>query len=484
MSSVTIHPSEIELRPDVSRVLVRPFDPGESVRWDNIIGRALRMTEEQIHEELETTRYDFGDRHKEIECFWLNRFDQIADRIPDHDKLSLERRLFIGALFSHEYSLEAAALFNPSIVAHPDQSGIEPGALRFIMSLRATGEGHISSIEFRTGIISADYSVILDDASGFVTTPERSRNPTYRKASFLHKLSEVEIDDACLEPVMDQLGPLFTLRELKDSIIRSDLCSIGARCNADQIMDQVNWLAESNYDVEFPDDVPISERIVFPVSTNESNGIEDARFVRFVEDDGSICYYGTYTAYNGRAILPQLMETNDFHSFRARMLHGSAVQNKGMALFPRRIGEHYAMLSRQDDENLFLMYSDDIHRWSSPILIREPVHPWEYIKIGNCGSPIETPEGWLVITHGVGAMRQYCLGCILLDLDDPTQVIGSLSEPLIKPDHAGREGYVPNVVYSCGGLIHGDRLILPLGKSDTLTTLTSIDLRELLGAMS
>jgi predicted GH43/DUF377 family glycosyl hydrolase len=483
MHGIAIHPTAVELFPDVSRVLVRPFNPGEDTRWDNIINRALGMSEEEVVRELETTRNDFGDRHKLIEEFWEKRFKQVAERVPDAESLSCDRQLFIGALFCHEYSLEAAALFNPSIVADPDQSGLEPGELRIIMSLRATGEGHISSIAFRTGVIGADHSVTLDDVSGFVTTPEQSKNPKYRKVSFLHKLKELGIDDVCLDPVMARLGPLFSLNDLNAAILAADGCEIGERCNIESIMEHVHWLAESNYDVEFSDDIPLSERIVFPVSTNESNGIEDARFVRFMDDDGVVTYYATYTAYNGRMILPQLMETNNFHYFRARVLHGSAVQNKGMALFPRRIGEHYAMLSRQDDENLFLMYSEDVHHWSAPILIREPVYPWEYIKIGNCGSPLETPEGWLVITHGVGPMRQYCLGAILLDLDDPTRVIGALKEPLIKPEGHAREGYVPNVVYTCGALIHRDRLVLPYGKSDTLTSVVTIDLAELLMAM-
>lgn len=483
MQSVTVYPTEVELLPDVSRVLVRPFNPGEDERWENIISRALGMSEGEVLKELMTTREDFGDRHKAIELVWLKRFEQISDRVAGSENLSHDRQLFLGALFSHEYSLEAAALFNPSIVAHPDQSGLELGELRIIMSLRATGEGHISSIEFRTGVIGIDYSVRLDEVSGFVTSPEKIKNPKYRKASFLHKLQELEIGNTCLDPVMEKLGPLFSLQELNEAILTMSRCAAGTSYNAEHIMDQVHWLAESNYDVEFSDDIPLSERIVFPVSTNESNGIEDARFVRFVDDSGSVTYYATYTAYNGRVILPQLMETDDFLYFRARVLHGAAVQNKGMALFPRKIGEHYAMLSRQDDENLFLMYSDEIHRWTAPILIREPVYPWEYIKIGNCGSPVETPEGWLVITHGVGAMRQYCLGALLLDLDDPTKVIGALEEPLLKPDGHGREGYVPNVVYSCGALLHGDRLILPYGKSDTLTTVATVDLAELLAAM-
>lgn len=483
MHGITIHPTEIELLPDVSRVLVRPFNPGEDVRWRNILRRAMAMTDEEVTKELDVTRADFGERHKVIEGFWARRFQLVSERFPDVAGVSPERQLFIGALFSHEYSLEAAALFNPSIVEHPDQSGLDDGELRIVMSLRATGEGHISSIEFRTGVVGADYSVRLDPVSGFVESPEMVSNPTYRKASFLHKLKQLEIEDACLDPILAKLGPLFKLSELNESIVETEVCGVGGECNRERILDAVHWLAESNYDVEFADDVPLSERIVFPVSTNESNGIEDARFVRFEDDNGEVTYFGTYTAYNGRMILPQLMETHDFHYFRARVLHGDAVHNKGMALFPRRVGEHYAMLSRQDDENLFLMYSDDIHHWSDPIVIREPVYPWEFIKIGNCGSPMETKEGWLVITHGVGPMRNYCLGAILLDLDDPTKVIGALKEPLLKPEGCGREGYVPNVVYSCGALIHNGRVILPYGKSDTLTTVATVDLAELLGAM-
>lgn len=482
MSSVKIYPTSIELLPDASRVLVRPFNP-DSERWVHIINRVLAMSEKEVVDELANTRVSFGTRHKGISKVWTKRFKQIEDHVPDASSISKERQRFLGALFSHEYSLEAAALFNPSIVAHPDQSGLKEGEVRFVMSLRATGEGHISSIAFRTGVIGVDYEVSLDDASGFVTTPERVTNPVFRKAMFIHKLRSLRMDESCVQPVLDKLGALITLDDLRAAIETIIPCHSPSTDDEDHIIDRIHWLAEANYDIEFTDDIPISERIVFPVSTNESNGIEDARFVRFVDDDGTVTYFGTYTAYNGRMILPQLMETQDFLYFRARVLNGSAVKNKGMALFPRKICNCYAMLSRMDDENLFLMYADDLHYWSDPILIREPEYPWEFVKIGNCGSPIETAKGWLVITHGVGAMRQYCLGAILLDLNDPTKVIGSLKEPLLKPEGEGREGYVPNVVYSCGAMIHGDRLILPYAKSDTLTTICTVDLNELLEAM-
>jgi len=481
MKTVNIHPTDIELLPDDTRVLVRPFNP-DPERWVHIINRVLAMSEEDVVKELKNTRADFGTRHKGIRKVWARRFEQISDHVPDAASLSEERQRYLGAIFSHEYSLEAAALFNPSIVPHLDQTGLKDGEMRFIMSLRATGEGHISSITFRTGLIDAEHGVHLDEVSGFVVSPERVTNPVFRKAMFIHKLRALKMDEACLQPVLDKLGPLITLDDLMEAIRTTITCHPHTD-DEDHVVNRIHWLAEANYDIEFSEDTPISERIVFPVSTNESNGIEDARFVRFVDDDGTVTYFGTYTAYNGRMILPQLMETQDFLYFRARVLHGPAVKNKGMALFPRKISGCYAMLSRLDDENLFLMYAEDLHYWSDPVIIREPEYPWEFIKIGNCGSPLETPEGWLVITHGVGAMRQYCLGAILLDLDDPTKVIGALKEPLLKPEGDGREGYVPNVVYSCGAMIHGDRLILPYAKSDTLTTVCTVDMKELLAAM-
>jgi len=247
---------------------------------------------------------------------------------------------------------------------------------------------------------------------------------------------------------------------------------------------RMQWLADSNYDVRFPPELALNERAIFPVSANESNGIEDARFVRFVEDDGDVMYYATYTAYNGHAILPQMIETRDFLSFRVLTLNGEAVRNKGLALFPRRVGGRYAMLSRQDDENLFIMFSTHPHHWSDTSLLMRPAEPWESVKIGNCGSPVETSEGWLVVTHGVGPMRRYCIGAALLDLDDPRKVIGRLRYPLLEPDEDGRDGYVPNVVYSCGAIAHGGRLILPYAMSDRTTTVASVELDELLHALT
>jgi predicted GH43/DUF377 family glycosyl hydrolase len=282
---------------------------------------------------------------------------------------------------------------------------------------------------------------------------------------------------------MESLGEAFTLQELEKTLQRAAKRDGPLPREVERTMECVHWLAQSNYEVHFDPSVAVSERIIFPVSSNESNGMEDARFVRFIEDDGSVIYYATYTAYNGRAILPQLLETSDFLSFRAVTLNGRAVQNKGMAFFPRRIDGSYAMISRQDDENLFLMFSDNPHFWSDPKLLRRPSQPWEAVKIGNCGSPIETEAGWLVITHGVGPMRKYCIGAILLDLHDPSRVIGQLIEPLISPHGNEREGYVPNVVYTCGALVHRGRLILPYGLSDTASTIVTMELNELLAEL-
>ena len=308
-------------------------------------------------------------------------------------------------------------------------------------------------------------------------------NPRYRKKRFIIKLHEMGFDNDCTQAVITPLSDEFDRAELAKSVAKVRRETLPLSHNYQRTLECIQWLADSNYELRFPERLALSERIIFPVSDNESNGIEDARFVRFTDDDGSVVYFATYTAYNGRAILPQLIETQDFLNFRVLTLNGSSVQNKGMALFPRRIGGRYAMLSRQDDENLFIMFSDNPHYWSDPQMLLRPAQVWESVKVGNCGSPIETPDGWLVITHGVGPMRKYCIGAALLDLEDPTKVIGRLAEPLLCPEGTEREGYVPNVVYSCGSLIHGAELILPYAMSDKATAVASISVQELLQAL-
>lgn len=483
MTTLTLRHHGIALAPESARVIIRPFIPATAQRITTILNRVLALSEEDALRHLQDILLEFDSRHLDLEAPLLANFDRVERHISPRHPLSRERKLLIGALFSGEYALESAALFNPSIVPHPDQKGVPKGALRFILSLRATGEGHISSIEFRTGLIDAEGGITLDDVSPFVTVPELDPNPSYRRRPFLDKLHEMGFDNHSTANVMAPLGEDFTWLELNDSMLRARRETKPVTQELKNSLHSIQWLAHSNYEMRFTPNLAMSERVIFPVSANESNGIEDARFVGFTEDDGSVMYYATYTAYDGHVVLPQLMMTADFLHFRVLTLNGAAIQNKGMALFPRKIAGHYAMLSRQDDENVLIMFSDNPHYWNQPKVLLHPIEMWESVKIGNCGSPIETEAGWLVITHGVGPMRKYSLGAVLLDLEDPTKVIGRLREPLVAPEATSREGYVPNVVYSCGALLHGRDLILPYAMSDRATTIVSVPLDELLAAL-
>jgi predicted GH43/DUF377 family glycosyl hydrolase len=483
VSLVNISRREVMLLPESSRVIVRPFIPGNEQRITTVIGRALALSEEDVGRELEAVRAEFSSRHLDIDARWLSNYEKVLPYVFTHHPLSEARRLLIGALFSGEYALESAALFNPSIVPHPDQSGAEPGSLRFIMSLRATGEGHISSIEFREGSVMRDGGIHIDQASRFASAVGVVPDPDYHKETFAIKLQETGFDNGYAKKVMEGLSDGFSRSDLEKSIARTRGGVLPTTRDLHRTLDYILWLADSNYELQFSRELALSERVIFPVSSNESKGIEDARFVRFVEDDGSVMYYATYTAYDGRAILPQLIETEDFLRFRMLTLSGNGVKNKGMALFPRRIGGRYVMLARQDDENLFLMRSDNPHYWSDPQVLLRPSETWESVKVGNCGSPVETEAGWLVLTHGVGPMRKYCIGAALLDLNDPTKVIGRLREPLLAPEGTEREGYVPNVVYSCGALLHGRDLILPYAMSDRATAIARVSLDDLIAAL-
>ncbi|MFZ1072390.1 MAG: glycoside hydrolase family 130 protein [Verrucomicrobiia bacterium] len=471
------------LVPNRSRVLMRPFRPTTDDIARRIVARVMALPEEQVSLLLGQVLGEFADRHEHVEKIFLARFEQVNIYLEPGAQPSPERRTLIGAYFTHEYSPESAALFNPSIVPHPDQSGLPKGALRFILSLRATGEGHISSITFRTGAVSAQHRITLTPPVPFVTEPERVPNAAYAKGLFAHKLEEAGVQNDFCRRVLDQLHEDFTLKELHAVLLASGLTSETSDATATRAARGILLLAESNYEVNFAPDSRVSQRVLFPSAPSQSNGIEDARFVHFRNDDGSHTCYATYTAYDGKITLPQLLETPDFVHFKFSTLNGPAVQNKGMALFPRKINGHYAMLSRQDDENILIMFSDNIHFWTGPKLLLSPAQPWEFIKIGNCGSPIETERGWLVLSHGVGAMRKYCIGAFLLDLNDPTRVIGRLREPLLSPNESEREGYVPNVVYTCGALLHGRELIIPYAMSDSATSFATAPLDEVLSAM-
>jgi predicted GH43/DUF377 family glycosyl hydrolase len=393
--------------------------------------------------------------------------------------LSDEKKLLIGAYFTQEYSLESAALFNPSIVWHPDQSDVPEGSRRFILSLRATGEGHISSITFRTGLINKENEINIDTPTRYVATSDNIINPVYEKILFERKLIELDLFNDFVKEVMESLEDNFTITDLEDclKILLRQFRNKSGENNftAKGILS----LALSNYEIQYSPDQELSERVIFPHSPSEINGIEDARFVEFTDDDGKRTYYATYSAYDGKVVFPQLLETEDFLHFKISTLNGPEVKNKGMALFPRKINGHYAMISRQDNENIFLMYSNHLHFWYTKQLILKPTFPWEFVQLGNCGSPIETEAGWLVLSHGVGAMREYSIGAFLLDKDDPSRVIGRLEEPLLTPNENEREGYVPNVVYSCGSVIHGDELIIPYALSDHASSIAKVNIGEL-----
>ena len=472
----------IRIAADSRRVIARPFLPGSAPRIMEIIGRVLALEDAEVSSMLSTLVSDYRLRHKDIRGIFRQSFAIAAAAVTVQAELSDERRLLLGAYFTSEYSIESVALFNPSMVRHPDQNGVPRGSIRFIVSLRACGEGHISSIEFRTGIIVAAQSVTLDTTSRFALTARPEDDTLYDKSAYVLKLVEMKAHRPWADAVLGLLDSEFSMSDLKYAL---DKCRPrGTDTSFKELADNMIWLAHSNYQLEFSPDVQLSERVIFPVSENESRGIEDARFVRFTYPDGRVVYYATYTAYNGFRVLPQFIETADFRHFKINTLNGSCVQNKGMALFPRKIGNDFVMASRQDGENIFVLRSDNIHFWNESKLVRGPKQPWEFVQVGNCGSPIETAQGWVLITHGVGPMRQYWLGALLLDLEDPSRVIGELREPMLVPNADERDGYVPNVLYSCGAMLHEDRLIIPYAISDSYTSFATVSMSELLAQMT
>jgi len=470
------------LNAESSRVITRPHIPGDKGRIKVLIDRVSKLSDEDVQHLLDAVIQDFSGRHRNFRKTLQRNFERIAEHVLHTLSLSSEQQLLLGAYFTAEYSVEAAALFNPSVVPHPDQKGVGKGSQRFVMSFRATGEGHVSSIEFRSGLIDDNHDIYFDPISQYVATPVMHTDPVYHRLHFRRKLEELGASDRVTNKLLEGLGETFTFGELDNQIdkLRSTKFRLKDKHHA---IDTVMWLARSNYEVVFRPDEQISERVIFPVSENESSGIEDARFVRFEDDDKSVIYYATYTAYNGFDILPQILETTDFLTFKMHTMSGNAAQNKGMALFPRKINGKFAMLSRQDGVNNYIMFSDSVRFWNEAELLQEPVHPLEFVQIGNCGSPVETSAGWLALFHGVGPMRKYSVWAVLLDLDDPSQVIGRLDEPILTPDEHERDGYVPNVVYTCGSMIHEDTLIIPYGIADQRCRVATVSVPELLSRL-
>nr|WP_321451348.1 glycoside hydrolase family 130 protein [uncultured Carboxylicivirga sp.] len=483
---VSVIRKNVIFNPDPSRVIARFLFTGDQ-RAINTIRFILEMNEYDASFALKQTLRDYSMRHRNISKIFEKHFNRITYLLPQinvlPDSIDYSKRILIGSYFTMEYSIESAAFFNPSMVEHPDQSEIGPGAKRVILSFRATGEGHISSIVFRTGIIDKNNKLTIEPIGNLLEEAEHIRRHTYNKQSFAHKLDEMEVH-GIIPPslILDKLNEEFTYGELRKCIEEARK-AVHLASDKEFLFNQIIWLASSHYELQFSLDTNISERVIFPVSANERNGIEDARFVKFVDDDNKIKYYATYTAYDGATILPKLLETEDFYHFKVMPLHGEIAKNKGMALFPRKVNGKYAMLCRIDGFNNYIAFSDNITVWRDAKLLQQPKYPWELIQIGNCGSPIETKDGWLVITHGVGPMREYALGAALFDLDNPEKEIGRSKTPLLIPNSEEREGYVPNVVYSCGSIVHNDDLIIPFAMSDYASTYAHIDLNELLNEL-
>jgi beta-1,2-mannobiose phosphorylase / 1,2-beta-oligomannan phosphorylase len=484
---VTVIRKNITFNPDPSRVIAR-FMFTDEKRAVNTIQFVVEMTEDEASSTLRQTLRDYSMRHRNISKIFENHFNRVAHLFThlniEADTIDYSKKILIGSFFTMEYSIESAAFFNPSMVEHPDQSEIGLGSKRVIISFRATGEGHISSIVFRTGILDRANMLSLEPIGNLLEEAEHIRRYTYNKKLFALKLDEMQEVHTLIPPelILDKLKDEFTYGELRKCIEESRK-AIHLASDKEYLFNQIIWLASSHYELQFSLDTNISERVIFPVSANEKNGIEDARFVKFVDDDGKTKYYATYTAYDGTTILPKFLETEDFYHFKIMPLHGEIAQNKGMALFPRKINGKYAMLCRLDGFNNYIAYSDNITVWREAKILQQPKYPWELIQIGNGGSPIETEDGWLVITHGVGPMREYVLGAALFNLDNPEKEIGRLKTPLLIPNAQEREGYVPNVVYSCGSMVHNDDLIIPYAMSDYASTYATVNLRELLNEL-
>ena len=478
--------TDTRILPEPRRTLTRLFVPGEELPSDAsrahpLIERILSISDDQAAELLDDVVLRFGTRHRDFRSVLERNFEQVSAAMSAEVDLSETRRALLGAFFTAEYSIEAAALCNPSMVAHPDQSDLKPGETRFVLSLRGIGEGHISSIEFRTGVVDAGGRIHLDRPGGQLL-PGTYGSAVHDKSRARAQLAAAGYAGGAASVILDALPEQFTNDQLESALGSLHRQALTRRATHDTI-DALRAIAAANYAVTFPGDSRIDERVLFPHGPVESHGMEDARFVRFADDDGHVTYYATYTAFDGAHIAPQMLQTDDFATFTVSQLHGPVATNKGLAIFPRKIDGRFALLSRWDRERNTFASSDDGWSWDHPIIVHGPAQPWELVQVGNCGSPIETPEGWLVLTHGVGPMRTYSIGALLLDLDQPWRTRSALTTPLMVPNSTEREGYVPNVVYSCGSMRHGDTLVLPYGCSDYGTGIALVDLRGLLDCL-
>ena len=485
MSADLLVRSPLVLRPDASRVIARQFLPGQEVladgraRVDAVVDRVQSMADADVSATLTATLAAFGHRHDDLDAVFARHFAAVAGR-SGTGVVSAERAALLGAYFTQEYALEAAALFNPSMAAHPDQSGLAEGEQRFLMTVRSVGEGHVSSIQLRTGVLGATPGDLRVDAPG------RPRTPEHRPASLARETLLAAVADRTGTPT-DELARLLPARVDGENLervleeVRRDYVG-GSRGAA--VSEQLRWVFACDYGLDVDPARPLADTVLFPSAPDEVQGVEDARLTRLVEDDGSVAYHATYTAYDGSAITSHLVSTTDFRHLEVRQLLGPASKSKGMALFPRRLDGEHAALVRWDRESIGVARSADLRWWDEAVTVQRPVAPWELIQLGNCGPPVETEAGWLVLDHGVGPVRRYGMGALLLDRDDPTVLRGALTEPLLLPDEDERVGYVPNVVYSCGALVHGDRLVVPYGCSDSSIRFAFVDLPALLDRLT
>lgn len=485
--------SPLLLQPDPERVLATLFLPGQEIpaggrsRSTGVLERVLALSDQEVDDELDALRAAFAHRHRDLEGTWDAHAALVEHRLGDPTALSAARRRLIGAYFTQEYALEGAGLMNPSMVPHPDQTGLPAGSLRFVMTLRSVGEGHVSSMEMRTGVVDAANVVTLDPGPT-VSVPAVALRPEYSRSAFAHQLDQAGGAEVDADVGADAA---FVLANLSGTFDGEDLAGALGRLHAQRLTrgstgrtaDRFARIAANTYRVEFPTSSNLSERVLMPRAPSESHGIEDVRMVRFTAPDGAVEHLGTYTAYDGRAVAGQLLRTHDFRTFSSTPLSGPGARNKGLALFPRMVGGRYLALSRADRENNTLTASADLLHWVEPVLLQAPTRPWEVVQLGNCGPPIETERGWLVLTHGVGPMRTYSMGALLLDLDEPWHVLGRLEHPLLGAAEDERSGYVPNVVYSCGAMRHGRTLVLPYGCSDARTRIALVDLDALLDTL-
>jgi len=472
--------------PNNSRVIARYFFVGEE-RAEKVIDRLLNLSKIEAQSLFNQILREFSLRHRSISKLFQKHYENvkyIVEKVHPKNDISKWRKLLIGSYFTMEYAIESAAVFNPSVVEDPDQSGLAEGEMRLIISLRATGEGHISSLIFRGAVLSKDNEIILSETGNMIDEAVMIKDHLYKKDIFLKELKEMKIGSDFCSKIIGELPSVFSYDQIRDAVLDANKQDCPWSLEKEKSLNEIEWLAESYTEIRFSFDTDLSERVIFPISKFEKNGIEDARFVKFTKDNGDTVFMATYTAYDGYTVLPKLIETKDFYTYKMFPLRGKYATNKNLALFPRKINGKYAMLSRIDGVNNYLMLSENLYEWNNATLIEEPEYLWELMQIGNGGSPIETDKGWLLITHGVGPVRKYCLGACLLDLDDPTKVVGRLKEPLLLPDEKERAGYVPNVVYTCGTIVHNHELIIPYAMSDYASGFAKVNLDHLLNMLT